>query len=307
MTGRMAADPGAMTLRPIEITEHAHAKINLCLHVTGRRADGYHLLDSLVMFPEIGDRLTVEAAETLSLALDGPFAAELDAGPENLVLRAAEELRQGPAGAAILLQKNLPITSGMGGGSADAAATLRALTRLWGFDPDSERLAALALELGADVPVCLAQRSAFMSGVGERLAPAPATPEFWLVLVNPLVATSTAEVFAALTAYDNAPLSPAPAKFRSLDELSGWLMAQRNDLEPPAKRLRPVIGEALDALQGRVGSRFARMTGSGATCFAPFAAEAAALAAANEIRARRPDWWVAAARVPAYDPGKESA
>jgi len=145
-----------------------------------------------------------------------------------------------------------------------------------------------------------------MAGVGEKLSTAPALPEFWLVLVNPLVETPTAEVFAALERRDNPPLAAAPQGFATLDDLAAWLLSNRNDLEAPARLLRPVIGEALEALEGRVGSRFARMTGSGATCFAPFALEAAALAAADEIRKRRPDWWVAAARVPAYDPAKES-
>jgi len=289
------------------VREFARAKINLCLHVTGRRPDGYHLLESLVVFPEIGDALTVEpAAAGLSLALGGPFAAELGAGADNLVLRAAEALRPGTAGAAILLEKRLPLASGMGGGSADAAAALRALSRLWRLDIGAGRLADIALSLGADVPVCLAQRPAVMAGIGERLGAAPAAPEFWMVLVNPMVATPTAEVFRALPRADNAPLAPAPKRFETLDHLSNWLGAHRNDLQAPATALRPAIAEALAALEAQVGARLARMTGSGATCFALFAIEAPAAAAAAAIRRDRPDWWVATARVPAHDPLMES-
>jgi len=194
----------------------------------------------------------------------------------------------------------------MGGGSADAAAALRALTRLWGLRADRARIADLALSLGADVPVCLGQRPAIMAGIGELLTPAPVLPEFWMVLVNPLVETPTGQVFAGLERRENPPLGPAPDRFGDVDSLARWLAAQRNDLESPAIRLRPVIGEALAALEGRVGARLARMTGSGATCFALFALDAAAVAAAEDIRRRRPDWWVAAARVPAYDPARES-
>jgi 4-diphosphocytidyl-2-C-methyl-D-erythritol kinase len=289
------------------VREFARAKINLCLHVTGRRPDGYHLLESLVVFPEVGDPLTVEPASAgLSLALGGPFAAALGAGDDNLVLRAAEALRPGAAGAAILLEKRLPVASGMGGGSADAAAALRALSRLWALDPGARRLADIALSLGADVPVCLAQRPAVMAGIGERLGPAPALPEFWIALVNPMIATPTAEVFRALPRADNAPLAPAPKRFETLDHLSNWLAAHRNDLQAPAIGLRPAIGEALAALEAQVGARLARMTGSGATCFALFAIEAPAAAAAAAIRRAHPEWWVATARVPAHDPLMES-
>jgi len=291
------AGPGEAPIR-----ESARAKINLCLHVTGRRADGYHLIESLAVFPEIGDALEVESGPGLSLTIGGPFAASLDAGAGNIVLRAAQALGSG-RGAAILLDKRLPVASGMGGGSADAAAALRALSRLWGAPAG---LGALALSLGADVPVCLAQRPAIMAGIGERLLAAPALPEVWLTLVNPLVETPTAEVFRALESPDNPPLGPHPAGFPTAGALAGWLAAQRNDLQAPALRMRPVVAEALAALGAQPGGLLTRMTGSGATCFGLFADASGAEAAAAAIRAARPGWWVAAARVPAYDPFKES-
>lgn len=290
--------------------ELARAKINLCLHVTGRRADGYHLLESLVVFPDFGDALTVERAHGLSLALRGPFAADLDAGAGNIAIRAAEALRPlatRNAGAALLLEKRLPITSGMGGGSADAAAALRALGRLWEVEASAGEMARIALALGADVPVCLNQRPVIMAGVGERLTPAPAFPEFWLVLVNPLVETPTGEVFGSLETVQNAPLEPPPAAFSTVNALAGWLRAQRNDLEAPAKRLRPVVEEALDRLRSQSGAHLVRMTGSGATCFGLFADATTAQTAADGVRAAHPGWWVAAARVPAYDPHRDQS
>ncbi len=292
------------------VQELARAKINLCLNVTGRRADGYHLLESLVVFPECGDALTVEPGAGLSLALRGPFSADLDAGEGNIALRAADALRAlapRDAGATLLLEKRLPIASGMGGGSADAAATLRALRRLWGVEADDARWGEIALSLGADVPVCLNQRPVIMAGVGERLAPAPAFPEFWVVLVNPLVETPTGEVFRDLETAANAPLSPPPAAFSTLGGLAEWLHVQRNDLEAPAKRLRPIIGEALRGLNAQGGAQLARMTGSGATCFGLFADASSARTAADGLRAAHSDWWVVAARVPAYDPAQDAA
>lgn len=268
----------------------APAKVNLALHVTGRRADGYHLLDSLVAFARVGDRLEAEPAPGLSLTLAGPFAAALGAGADNSVLAAAALLRPPGRGAALRLVKVLPVASGLGGGSADAAAALRLLARLWDRPlPD----AGAVLSLGADVPVCLAGRPARMRGIGEDLSPV-ALPPFWLALVNPGVPVSTPAVFAALAARTN-PALPDPPAFPDAAALFAWLAAARNDLEPPARVLAPPIEEALSALKAQPGCALARMSGSGATCFGLFATEAPALAAMSALRAARPGWWIAAA------------
>jgi 4-diphosphocytidyl-2-C-methyl-D-erythritol kinase len=270
--------------------EFAPAKVNLALHVTGRRADGRHLLDGLVAFPRIGDALEGEPGPELSLRIDGPFAADLS-GNDNLVLRAARLLAPG-RGAALHLTKALPIASGIGGGSADAAAALRLLARLW--EVPLPGVAAL-LGLGADLPVCLASRPCRMRGVGELLDPV-SLPPFWIVLAHPSVPLATVAVFAALASRQNPPLPPHTG-FATPEALFGFLAAQRNDLEPAASALAPPIAEALGALRAQQGCRVARMSGSGATCFGLFAAEPAALAAAGAIRRARPAWWVAAAPV----------
>lgn len=268
--------------------EDAPAKINLALHVTGRRADGYHLLDSLVVFAGVGDRLTIAPADTLSLAITGPQGAGLSAGEDNLVLCAARAMGEGAA--AITLEKTLPVASGIGGGSADAAATLRLLAR-WRGKP----LPAPAdvLKLGADVPVCLSGRPVRMTGIGEGLIPlAHPLPKAWVVLVNPLQGVSTPEVFGALGRKENPPLRDLP-RLRDAAELAAWVAMQRNDLEPPATRLLPVIGQVKTAISAQAGCLFARMSGSGATCFGLFADPLGASAAARAIRQAQPGWWVA--------------
>ena len=273
--------------------EFAPAKVNLALHVTGRRADGYHLLDSLVAFPCLGDLVEAEPARGLSLALDGPFAGDLDAGGSNLVLRAALMLEARGRGAALRLTKRLPVASGIGGGSADAAAALRLLARLW--STDLPRRAAL-LGLGADLPVCLAALACRMRGVGEELAPL-ALPPFWIVLAKRRVPVPTPAVFAGLAARDNAPM-PEPPSFADAGDLFGFLAAQRNDLEAPAVAVAPAIAEVIAALGAQGGCALARMSGSGATCFGLFAAEAPAREAMAGLARDRPHWWVAAAPVP---------
>ena len=280
-----------MPTRP-SLVELAPAKVNLALHVTGRRADGYHLLDSIVVFPRLGDRLEAEPAAGLSLAVDGPFGLDLDAGAGNLVLRAALMVRPPGRGAALRLTKSLPVAGGIGGGSADAAAALRLLARLWDVRPPA---ADAVLGLGADVPVCLHGRPCRMSGIGERLGPL-ALPPFWIVLANPGVPVATAAAFGGLAARANPPLSAPPA-FRDPESLFAWLAVQRNDLEAPATLLAPPVAETLAALAAQTGCRLARMSGSGATCFALFAGEAPALAAADALRTARPGWWIAAAPV----------
>ena len=273
--------------------ELAPAKVNLALHVTGRRSDGYHLLDSLVVFPALGDLVEAEPAAGLSLTLDGPFARDLGAGPDNLVLRAARLIRPEGQGAAIRLVKSLPVASGIGGGSSDAAAALRLLARLWKVPiPPVELLTAL----GADVPVCLRTMPQRLQGIGERLTPVR-LPPFWVVLANPGFPLSTPEVFAGLAHRHNPPLPDLPARFASPDALFAWLRRSRNDLEAPAIALQPAIGRVLDALSAQRGCRLARMSGSGATCFGAFAGAEEALAAANSLRSAEAGWWVVAGPV----------
>jgi 4-diphosphocytidyl-2-C-methyl-D-erythritol kinase len=273
------------------LAEDARAKINLHLHVVGRRDDGYHLLDSLVAFADVGDRLTVAPADGLTLSVTGPFAAGLDAESDNLVLRAARALaaRAGiaPAGA-LVLEKNLPVASGIGGGSADAAAALRLLCRFWGLDPASAD--SLAAGLGADVPVCVAGVPAVMSGIGEVLTPAPALPDVGIVLVNPGVAISTPSVFRARSGAFSGPAYFPATGWHGCDALVAALRTTRNDLEPAARLLAPSIGQVLDTLGETPGCRLARMSGSGATCFGLFATPEAARAAVRTIA--RTGWWV---------------
>jgi 4-diphosphocytidyl-2-C-methyl-D-erythritol kinase len=270
------------------ISEFAPAKVNLYLHVIGRRADGYHLLDSLAVFPVVGDVLRAAPAEHLSLAIGGPFGATLADEADNLVLRAARALaaRVTPAaGARLELDKHLPVASGIGGGSADAAAALRLLCRLWDVTPD---LSSIAEALGADVPVCLASRPARMAGVGERIAAAPELPACGIALVHPGVSLATAEVFRARTGEFSEPVD-LPARWDDAVAMAADLTRLRNDLAPPAIALRPVIGEVLAALVATNGCLLARMSGSGATCFGLFPDAAAAAAAAGALA--RPGWW----------------
>ena len=269
---------------PDALIEPAPAKVNLYLHVTGRRADGYHLLDSLVVFAGVGDVLRGEVANELRLEVDGPFAAGLSGEPDNLVLRAARAL--GSRGARLVLEKNLPVASGIGGGSADAAAALRLLCRLWQLSPPD--LPGIALALGADVPVCLAGRPSRMGGVGERLDAAPGLPQCGLVLVNPGVAVATADVFRARRG-GWSPTAKLPHAWSDVAAMASDLRELRNDLEPPAIALQPVIGEVIGALAAAPGCRLARMSGSGATCFGLF--DDPMVAAEAAMRLRRPNWW----------------
>lgn len=286
-----------------EATELARAKVNLFLHVRGQRPDGRHTLESLAVFPVVGDILAAETSPRRTLSLGGPFAIDLGAGDDNLVLRAVEALGVligCDAGAALHLDKRLPVASGIGGGSADAAAALRLTMRLWGVAPDAAALARLALSLGADVPVCLHSTPAMMAGVGELLAAAPGFPAFWLVLVNPMRGLSTASVFHALDRRHNPAGPDAPRRFADIGTLVAWLSRQRNDLEAPARQLLPLVGAVLGALRWQPTCRLARMSGSGATCFGLFATEGEAMAAAAAIRSAEPGWWVAPAAVEAW-------
>lgn len=272
----------------------APAKINLYLHVVGKRADGFHLLDSLIVFAETGDYLSVSASNDLVLDIDGPFSAGLKHEADNLVLRAARGLAK-TAGieprARIRLTKNLPIASGIGGGSADAAAALRALMQFWQLDIDLPALRDLALRLGADVPVCLDGSPSFIGGIGEEIIPAGQLPPAWLVLVNPRVPTPTPQVFKARRGGFSAEArwSAPPADAAAL---ATYLQGRRNDLTEAAVTVAPVIRDVLSVIEATRDCLLARLSGSGATCYGLYADAAAAENAAAEIRRRHPDWWV---------------
>jgi len=272
----------------------AHAKVNLWLNVVGRRADGYHRLDSLVAFVDLADRVEVVPSDRLALALDGPLAGALAAEPDNLVLKAARLLadRAGVSPrVAIRLSKHVPVAAGLGGGSADAAAALRALVDLWRIAMPEDELFDLAARLGADVPMCLAGRASFVSGIGERLAWAPPLPPAAILLVNPRKALATRDVFAARTGAFS-PERPQPSGWSSLDDLARLLAERGNDLLPPALALEPAVGAVLAQL--RTGpARFAGMSGSGATCFALYETLDLARAAAAALPA---GWWSHAGR-----------
>ncbi|MBV9653118.1 MAG: 4-(cytidine 5'-diphospho)-2-C-methyl-D-erythritol kinase [Acetobacteraceae bacterium] len=279
-----------MTPGGAALDEAAPGKINLFLHVLGRLPNGYHQLDSLAVFADAADRLSAEPDDALSLAIDGPFGSALAGEGDNLVLRAARLLADAAgvrAGAKLSLRKNLPVASGIGGGSADAAAALRLLARLWDVSPETD-LAALSLRLGADVPVCLLGRTARMGGIGDCLAPGPALPDCGLVLVNPGVPLETAAVFRERRgAFGCTPsLPPAWGSLRAMAEDLGQC---RNDLQSPAIRLCPEIAAVLAALEAIEGCALARMSGSGATCFGLFATPSAARAAASALAS--PGWW----------------
>lgn len=268
------------------IRETACAKINLALHVRHRRPDGFHALETLFAFVAHGDSVTIAPAEADRLIVTGPFAAALGAaGPadDNLVLRAARAFRArfGGGAHAITLDKRLPVASGIGGGSADAAATLRALARAAGIAFDAPDLFAIADTLGSDVPACLYQRVAIGRGRGEQLTPIAGAPGLPVLLVNPGVAVSTAAVFGRWDGQDRGPLGEG--------DLLAIAAAGRNDLEPPARAIAPVIGTVLDALAALPGAGLVRMSGSGATCFATFADAARCADAATQMAAR--GWW----------------
>ena len=277
----------------------APAKINLYLHLTGKRSDGYHLLDSLIAFAGIHDRVSMAPAAGLSLTIEGPYGDDLkETQADNLVLKAARRLAEiagTDAGADIRLDKRLPVASGIGGGSADAAAALTGLSELWGIDgaggPDLEKL---ALELGADVPACLFGSAAFIGGIGEEIARSPALPPAWLVLAHPGVALSTLEVFAAREGGFSEParFDDAPESAQALADI---LARRGNDLTAAACGLRPAIGDVLTVLEAADECLLARMSGSGATCFGLFDDAGGAARAAAIMSQNRPQWWVRAA------------
>lgn len=271
----------------------APAKINLTLHVTGRRSDGYHLLDSLVAFADVGDQLSVEPFKGFHVLAEGPEAADVPTDRSNLILRVAA-LFEPDTDVSFTLTKRLPVTSGIGGGSADAAAAFRALTvfhRNGGARPD---LTAL-LALGADIPMCVASGAARVRGIGEDILHLHDMPHLPAVLVNPRQAVSTPAVFQAMTQRDNPPMPEHIPSFKDVRDLAAWLAAQRNDMEATAIELVPPIAEVKHALTSQNDCLLARMSGSGATCFGLFPDQAAATAAAGNIAKATPEWWVTAA------------
>jgi len=267
----------------------APAKINLTLHVTGQRADGYHLLDSLVVFTEAGDRVSLDGGAP-GLRLSGPQAGGLAGENDNLVLRAARLIGAGDAGLA--LDKRLPVASGMGGGSSDAAAALHLLAETRGLAlPDTAALMAL----GADLPVCMAAPAPCrMRGLGEQVARVTGVPALWLVLVNPGQGLSTPAVFRALSHKQNPPMAEALPQWADLAAFCDWLARQRNDLQAPAQALLPAVGEVLAGLSAQPGCLLARMTGSGATCFGIFRDQQTAIAGDSALA--RPGWFTAVTR-----------
>ena len=263
----------------------APAKVNLTLHVTGQRADGYHLLDSLVVFADVGDVVTAADGKGLTLNVTGPEAGGVPAGESNSIFQAARF--SGVGDVAFTLEKHLPTAAGIGGGTADAAAALQAVAQLRGVDMPRD-----VLPLGADVPVCLRSKATRMSGIGEELADVGGLPDIWAVLANPRVGVSTPEVFKRLQRKDNAPMLDKIPVFESVRDLADWLADQRNDLEAAAIEVQPKVAEVLAALRRVKGQLLTRMSGSGATCFALFGDEQSADSAAQEISAQHPDWWV---------------
>jgi 4-diphosphocytidyl-2-C-methyl-D-erythritol kinase len=283
---------------PSDLVESAPAKVNLTLRVLGRRADGYHDIESLVAFADIGDRLTLTPGNALTLTVVGPGTAQTGAEADNLVIKAANALTArvpGLRAGAFRLEKNLPVAAGLGGGSADAAAVLRLLAQTNNLAPDDPRLHDAARATGADVPVCLDPRPRVMRGIGEILSAPLPLPRLAALLVNPGVAVPTKLVFSGWKPSANAPRPAervALPKMQNEEQLLDWLASEANDLEAPAIALAPAIAEVLVSLRAAAGCRLARMSGSGATCFALFSSAAESGAASKKLHTQFPDWWV---------------
>jgi len=279
--------------------QKAWAKLNLYLHVVGRRPDGYHLIDSLFVFLDVGDVVSFGESDEIELVIDGPYSQELGDTKGNLVIAAACKLAKETGterGAQIRLTKNLPVASGIGGGSADAAATLRGLREHWGLNITDEELMQIGLGLGADIPSCIGSRPAAVSGIGEVVEPIRGLPSWAVVLVNPKETLRTARVFAELKDQD-APFSEAdPLKSTPItfERFCKEIAERKNDLQGPAVAVSPMIGNILEVIKSLPDCRLARMSGSGATCFGLFEGIETARVAADELRSRYPDWWISA-------------
>jgi 4-diphosphocytidyl-2-C-methyl-D-erythritol kinase len=270
------------------IEAFAPAKINLTLHVTGQRADGYHQLDSLVMLTDVGDKVTVEKAAETNLAVVGPLAAGVPADQSNLVVRAADLLG---VTAKIILEKSLPAMAGIGGGSSDGAAAIRALCTLYDLPiPNAEVLSSL----GADLPVCMEPGLVRMQGIGEAITQLDAPPDWPMILVNPRVAVSTPKVFSVMKERRNTLMSGPFPSWGDFDGTVAWLSEQRNDMQGAAIELQPVIGQVLAELSQTDGCAMARMSGSGATCFAIYKTAFERDAALDVLRHRNSHWWCVA-------------
>lgn len=277
----------------------APAKVNLFLHVLGKRKDGYHTLESLVAFADVGDCVAIEAADSFSFEIDGLFSGSFDqqaryTDSDNLVVKAARLLSQvaeKPLNLSIRLTKNLPLSSGLGGGSSDAAACIWALQNYWGLARDADYLEPLLLKLGADVPVCYSCQPSIMRGVGEDLSPAPDMPDIPAVIINPAQACSTVEVFARHNRHYSKAVS-LPNQFKTVHDLVDFLNTTRNDLYKPAVNFLPAVQNVIGALDAEKTCLFSRMSGSGASCFGLFEEMGEAQKAANTIKTENPDWHV---------------
>lgn len=279
----------------------ASAKINLFLHITGKRDDGYHLLQSLMVFVDVGDVLSFAPHDSLFIDVEGRFAGDLISPQDNLIYKAAralaDEYKTQPRGR-ILLDKKLPVASGMAGGSADAAATLKGLSRLWGLAEEPDRLRRVAERLGADVPACLMKKTVWAEGIGEKMTPLPGMPDMHFVLVNPIVETPTADVFRKFR--ERGRFSPAiqfMGRRKTMFEWIADLKMYRNDLTEAATHISPDIVAVLHAIEQTAGCHFARLSGSGATCFGVYDNDNSAKAAVNKLRQMHPDWWIVATNI----------
>jgi 4-diphosphocytidyl-2-C-methyl-D-erythritol kinase len=280
----------------------APAKVNLTLRILGRRADGYHELESLVVFAGCGDHLSFDAGPSLDLAVSGPTAGQSGAVADNLVLRAAKALADKVPGLTVgrfALTKELPAGAGLGGGSADAAAALRLLADANGLELDDSRLVAVARATGADVPVCLDPRPRVMRGIGDILSAPLALPKLGIIIVHPGITMPTPPVFKALglTPGERCAAGADSGPPGEREALLAWLAGERNDLEPPAFGIAPAISDVIGAIAALPGCRLARMSGSGSACFGLFDTEAAATAAARGLEAAHPGWWARASSI----------
>lgn len=291
-------------MRDHDFRETGWAKINLALHVVGVRTDGYHDLQSLVVFSEFGDHLTASLADADRLTLSGPFANDLasTATSTNLVRGTLTKFRTHypdflPAGLHIHLEKNLPIAAGIGGGSADAAATLRLISRYTDNKVSPQQFADLALKIGADVPMCLAAKTSLVTGIGADISHLETMPPLYITLVNPREAVSTPAMFAALKQANNQCIPPLGSGFGTIAELTNWLGQTRNDLQVPAEKLVPEISQIIASLTEAKGTILTRMSGSGATVFGLYASRDDAQNALEKIKSENQAWWAVATKI----------